>query len=57
MFAKYVRAPQLSGVGKAIEDTTHLMNVTDEIILALKFELTQKHFVSKKSALLDKQEK
>ena len=41
-----------------IEDTTCLMNSTDKILLALKFELTQKYSASKiKVALLDKQEK
>ena len=32
---------------KAIEDTTYLINMTDKILLALKFELTQKESASK----------
>ena len=37
------RGPTLSG-----EDTTYLMlNITDKILLALKFELTQKYAASK----------
>ena len=30
-----------------IKDTTYLMNITDKILLALKFELTQKYSASK----------
>ena len=30
-----------------IEDTTYLKNITDKILLALKFELTQKYSASK----------
>ena len=44
------RGPILSGVGGgggAIEDTTFLMNITDNILLALKFELIQKYSASK----------
>ena len=35
-----------------MEDTTHLMNMTDKILLALKLEFTRKYL-----ALLEKQEK
>ena len=30
-----------------IKDTTYLMNITDKILMALKFELTQKYSASK----------
>ena len=33
--------------GGVIEDTTYLMNITNKIVLALKFELTQKYSASK----------
>ena len=32
---------------RVIKDTTYLVNVTDKISLALKFELTQKYSASK----------
>ena len=35
------------GGGGVIEDTTHLVNITDTILLALKFELKQKCSASK----------
>ena len=44
---KFVRrVPTLSGAG-VIEDTTYLVNITDKILLALKFDLTQKYSASK----------
>ena len=41
------RGPTLSGVKGVIEDTTYLMNITEKILLVLKFELTQKYSASK----------
>ena len=35
------------GGGLGIEDTTYLMNITNKILWALKFELTQKFSASK----------
>ena len=35
------------GGGGVIEDTTYLMNIADKILLALKFELTQKYSANK----------
>ena len=33
---------------EVIEDSTYLMKITDKILLALKFELTQKYSASKR---------
>ena len=55
---KFVRrGPTLSGIGGFIEYTTCLMNTTNKILLALKFELTQKYSASKSQHQLDIQEK
>ena len=42
-----VALPGVGGGGRVIKDTTYLMNLTDKILLAFKFELTQKYSVSK----------
>ena len=44
----FERGPMTPCLGKGvIEDTTYLVNITDRILLALKFELTQKYSVGK----------
>ena len=37
------------GGGGAFEDTTYLINITDQILLVLKFEITQKYYLASKS--------